>query len=61
MSRDGVMLDIFFKSFLNLVRIEFNNEVKCVKNEVKFINSVYWSNMDRIWNVCNYLVFEFLL
>lgn len=42
------MLDIFFKSFLNLVRIEFNNEVKCVKNEVKFINSVYWSNMDRI-------------
>lgn len=61
MSRDGVMLDIFFKSFLNLVRIEFNNEVKYVKNEVKFINSVYWSNMDRIWNVCNYLVFEFLL
>lgn len=47
-SRDGVMLDILFKSFSNLVRTEFNNEAKCVKNEVKLTNSAHRSNTDRI-------------
>lgn len=42
------MLDILFKSFSNLVRTEFNNEAKCVKNEVKLTNSAHRSNTDRI-------------
>ena len=48
LSRDGVMLDILFKSFSNLVRTEFNNEAKYVKSEVKLTNSAHRSNTDRI-------------